>query len=248
MARDYYYDYVETSASGQPRYVRETTKTQNTRRTNLRRSNTHDGSSQSSRSRRVDFVDVTRKEYKALLARERSLVATNEQLSSENWALRANYETCCEETQRLQRLVRDLEYENSYLRSSGDGGGYHTHDYGYGGDRNREDEMRKLRNKHTRLRNDYDSLLAKLKNLERGVRGGIRDGARHIRDDLSHWKHKVTKLEDENEQLNHKLDAAQRRCQRLEAANASLSRQEMAWRREVDSYESYLRRHGLTVR
>lgn len=257
MARDYW---VEASPSGQRRFIKTTTTT-HTHRPHLRRSHTHDGS-QSSRSRRVDFVDVTRKEYDALLARERSLLVTNEELSRENWALKANYQTCNDELQRLQSLVpglettvRNLEYENMRLKSGQDntGGYYYHHQHYHGGvgdgrDRDREDELRKLRHKNTRLWNENDSLLAKLKSLERGVRGGLRDGARRIGEDLSHWKHKVTKLEDENERLNHKLNSVLQRCKRLEVANDSLAREERKWRREVDTYEAYLRRHGFSVR
>lgn len=248
MARDYW---VETSPSGQRRYVKTTTT--HTHRPHLHRSNTHDGS-QSSRSRRVDFVDVTRKEYNALLAREQSLLAANEELSRKNWALQANYQTCSDELQRLQYLVprletavRDLECENMRLKSGGQDAGYYHHGYG-DRDRDREDELRKLRNKNTRLYNENDSLLARLKSLERGVRGGLRDGARRIGEDLSHWKRKVTKLEDENEQLNHKLNSVLQRCTRLEMTNESLAREERKWRREVDAYEAYLRRRGLSMR
>lgn len=239
MAKEYW---VETSPSGR-QYVRKTTTTTtSTHHPKLRRSNTHDGS-QSSRSRRVDFIDVTRKEYNALLAREQSLRVTNDELSRENWALKANYSTCCDENKRLQYLVQNLEYENSILKSGPDPSGY----YGYGRDRGCEEELRKLRNKNTRLWNENDSLLAKVKSLESRIRGGLRDGARRIGGDLSHWKHKVAKLEDENERLNLKLDSVLQRCQRLESTNESLARDQRKWRREVDAYEAYIRRHGLNT-
>lgn len=243
MARDYWVD----PKSGQ--YVRTThttTRTHHHHHSKLKRSNTHDGSSQSSRSRRVDFVDVTRKEYKALLAREQSLRVTNDELTRQNWALQANYNACCDENKRLQAMVQNLEYENSYLKAAGPDAGYYGG--GYGRDRACEDELRKLRNKNTRLLNDNDSLLAKIKSLQRNVRGGLRDGARRLGDDLSHWKHKVTKLEDDNERLHHKLDSVQQRCKRLETTNESLARNERKWRREVDSYEAWMRRHGYSLR
>lgn len=240
MAREYW---VETSASGR-QYVRKTTTTTaDSRHPKLRRSNTHDGS-QSSRSRRVDFIDVTRKEYNALLAREQSLLVANDELSRENWALRANYSTCCDENKRLQHLVQGLEYENSILKNGPDPSGHYSHG---GRARASEDELRKLRNKNTRLWNENDSLLAKIKSLESRLRGGLRDGAKRMGEDLSHWRHKVTKLEDENERLHHKLDAVVQRCQRLESANESLARDQRKWRREVDTYEAYLRRHGLNT-
>lgn len=233
MPRDYWF---ETSPTGQPRFVKRPTS-------RLRRSNTHDGS-QSSRSRRVDFTDVTRQEYNDLLARERSLLLTNEELSKENWALRANYQAYSDELGRLQGLVSNLEYENGVLRSGGYYGPAHTRR-----DRHREDELRKLRNQNTRLVNEKDSLLARIKSLERSCRRGLRDGARHLGDwDLKHWKRKVAKLEDENEQLHHKLDSEVNRCHRLEKTNESLARQEMKWRREVDLYEAYMRRHGYSMR
>lgn len=237
MARDYWVDPV----AGQ--YVRTTHTTTRTHHSKLKRSNTHDGS-QSSRSRRVDFVDVTRKEYNALLAREQSLRVTNDELTRQNWALQANYDACCDENKRLQSMVQNLEYETSCLRAAGPDPGYYG---GYGRDRACEDELRKLRNKNTRLLNENDSLLAKIKSLQRNVRGGIRDGARRLGEDISHWRHKVTKLEDENERLNHKLDSVLQRCRRLETTNESMARNERKWRREADLYGAWARRHGYSV-
>lgn len=250
MAREYW---VETLPNGQHRFVRTDS---HSHRPHLHRSNTHDGS-QSSRSRRVDFVDVTRKEYTALLAREQSLLATNEELSRENFALKANWQTYDDELRRLQdrvpfleTSVRSLEHENARLRSGLEGESHHHHHHGQSRSREREDEMRRLRNRNTRLHNENDALRERVRSLERDVRDGmgggiIGSGARRLMEEVAYWKGKVSRREDEAERLNHKLDAVLQRNKRLEWTNESLTRQERKWRQEVDRYEAILRRHGL---
>lgn len=242
MARDYW---VETDPSGRQRFVKA----------GLRRSNTHDGS-QSSRSRRVDFLDVTREEYNALLAEERRLRQTNERILQENQTYKVNWQSCDDEVRRLRGVVpslettiRSLEYENGQLRArlgerERHAGRHHHHQES----REREDELRRIRYKNTKLRNDNESLLARVGRLERDLRGGVGDRARKLAEEVFVWRRRFAKLEDDEERLIHKLDAVEKRNNRLQAANESLARQDRKLQQELDYYQSLLRRHGITVR
>ncbi|KAJ4420736.1 hypothetical protein N0V82_004175 [Gnomoniopsis sp. IMI 355080] len=235
MARDYW---VEGFDTGRPRFV----KIPATSRSHLRRSNTHDGS-QSSRGRRVDFLDVTREEHT-------SLQALNENLMRENAALKANLQTtesdlrrCCRKVPVLETKVRDLESVNAQLRvmvEEGSGGHHHHHH------REREDGLRRLRNQNTRLRNDNDALLERITRLERdGVGSGTE---RRLKEDLRRWKVWYAQLEDKVERLVHKLDSVTRRNKRLEMANESAARQTRELQRDVEYYRAILRRHGFSTR
>lgn len=241
MARDYW---VETLPSGRQRFVAKTAS--------LRRANTHDGS-QSSRSRRVDFLDVTREEYNTLLSRERSLQEAAEELARENYALKANWRTCDDELRRLQGVVaplettvRNLEHENGQLRLRLDSRERHHHHHHES--REREDELRRLRHRNTKLRNENDSLLARVGRLERELRDGVSDRAKRLAEEVVAWKRRCGKLDDEAERLYHKLDAVERRNQRLEMMNASLARQDRSLKRDVEYYQAILRQHGISTR
>ncbi|KAF3766405.1 hypothetical protein M406DRAFT_68751 [Cryphonectria parasitica EP155] len=232
MARDYW---VESSPSGRPRFVKTS---------HLRRSNTHDGS-QSSRSRRVDFLDVTRAEYD-------SLRQANEDLLRENYTYKTNWQSCDAEVRRLRGVVptleaevRTLDYENQQLRGRLEesekytGGGYHE-------SRHREDEVRRLRYKNTKLRDENETLRARMGRFERDLRDGLSDRARRLSEDLGMWKRRYSKLDDDLERLYHKLDSVEKRNRRLESMNESLARQDRKLRQDVDYYQSILRRHGIT--
>lgn len=247
MARDYW---VEPGGNTGYRFVKTP---------HLRRSHTHDGS-QSSRGRRVDFLDVTREEYNSVLTRERTLREANEVLTRENHALKANWRTCDDELRRVQSAVpilettvRDLELENAQLREQYGGHGHHRHhrhhdhqDHHEG--RAREDEMRKLRHRNTRLRNENDSLQARVDRLERDLRNGVGDRTRKLIEEVSAWKKRCGKMEDEAERIYHKLDAVTRRNERLAAMNESLARQDRNLKRDVEYYQAILRRHGISTR
>lgn len=235
MAKDYW---IETPASGRKRFVRTTTAP------GLRRaySDPHDGSTQSSRSRRVDFLDVTREEYNEALARERALYHENEDLRRKNSALKANWRTCDDELRRVQgRLpslesaVRNLEYENRELRRSFDGHHHHHH-----GSRDRDDAMRKLRNKNTKLRNDNETLVARVRNLEREIREGVGDRARRLMEEINAWRRR-------HENMGTKLDYVTARNKILESHNEYLVRQEMKYKSEVARLDAILRHHGLSA-
>lgn len=241
MAKDYW---VETLPSGRQRVVMKTA--------GLRRSNTQDGS-QSSRGRRVDFLDVTREEYNTLLSRERSLQQATEELTRENHALRANWRTCDDELRRLQSVVpsletavRNLEHENGQLRLRLEGRERHHHHHHES--RDREEEQRRLRHRNTKLRNENDSLLARVGRLERELRDGVSDRARRLAEDIVAWKRRCGKLDDEAERLHHKLDSVERRNQRLGEMNESLARQDRSLKRTVEYYQAILRQHGISTR
>lgn len=247
MARDYW---VETLPSGRQRFVKVGGVGPGP---SLRRSNTHDGS-QSSRSRRVDFLDVTREEYNTLLSRERHLQQANEELSRENFALKANWRTCDDELRRLQgavpsleATVRSLEHENGQLQERLEHQQQHHHQ-GHHESREREDEMRKMRHRNTRLRNENDSLAVKIRRLERELMDGVSDRARRLAEEVVAWKRRCGKLEDEAERLHHKLDAVARRNERLGMVNESLARQDRNLKRDVEYYQAILRRHGISTR
>ncbi|ROV97752.1 hypothetical protein VMCG_07417 [Cytospora schulzeri] len=234
MAKDYW---VETTPSGRQRFVK-THAAPGLRRAH---SDPHDGSTQSSRSRRVDFLDVTREEYNSALARERDLYRENEDLRRQNSALKANWRTCDEELRRihsrvpaLENAVRDLEYENRELRRGFDD--YHHHH----GSREREDALRKLRNKNTKLRNDNETLMARIRSLEREIREGVGDRARRLMEEISAWRRR-------HEKLGAKLDDATARNRILESDNKYLARQEMKYRSEVARLDAILRHYGLSV-
>lgn len=245
MARDYW---VETLPSGHKRFVKTTTTTRNVP---LRRSNTHDGS-QSSRSRRVDFIDVTRSEHNNLLSRERSLRQAIEDLTRENFALRANWRSCDDELRQLQGVVpslethvRKLEAENGNLRlqlsedvSANRSHHHHSHD----------EELRRLRHRNTKLRKENDSLLSRLGRLEREMREGVSDRTRRLAEEVAAWKRRSLKYEDEAERLHHKLDSVVRRSSRLEETNQSLAREDRDLRALVEYYRAVLRRYGIPTR
>lgn len=249
MAREYW---VETLPSGRQRIVKIGSVGPGV---TLRRSNTHDGS-QSSRSRRVDFLDVTREEYNTLLSRERHLQQANDELSHENFALKANWRTCDDELRKLQgalpaleATVRSLEHENGQLQERlGHEQQHHHHHHGHHDSREKDDEMRKLRNRNTRLRNENDSLAARIRRLERELMDGVSDRARRLAEEVAAWKRRCGKLEDEAERLNHKLDAVARRNERLGIVNESLARQDRNLKRDVEYYQAILRRHGISTR
>lgn len=247
MARDYW---VETLPSGRQRFVKLSGHGSGP---SLRRSNTHDGS-QSSRGRRVDFLDVTREEYNSLLSRERHLQQANEELSRENFALKANWRTCEDELRKLQgavpvleATVRSLEQENGRLQERLEQQPRHHH-HDHHETRGREDEMRKLRHRNTRLRNENDSLVAKLKRLEMEILDGVSSRARRLAEEVMSWKRRCAKLEDEAEMLYHKLDAVSRRNQRLGTINESLARQDRTLKQDVAYYQAILRQHGISIR
>ncbi|KAL1865181.1 hypothetical protein Daus18300_007308 [Diaporthe australafricana] len=235
MARDYW---VETLPSGQRRFVKAP----------LRRSysNPHDASTQSSRGRRVDFLDVTREEYNSLLARESALNKENEVLRRENYALKANWRTCDEDLRRLQTYVpsleatvRNLEHENRELRRGSD---HHHHHHGGG---HSEDAMRRLRHKNTKLINENDTLLTRLHGLERDLRDGVGDRVRKLMEEISGWRRRYDKLGLTVDGLQNNLDVATDRNRRLEEACELRARNERKAMRDVDRYKAILRQHGL---
>lgn len=234
MARDYW---VETSPSGHQRFVKAS----------LRRShsNPHDASSQSSRGRRVDFLDVTREEYNSLLARENDLSRENEALRRENHALKANWRTCHDDLRRLQTrvpsletTVRNLEHENHELRRSFDHHHHRASSYG-------EDAMRRLRNKNTKLMNENDSLMARIRSLEQDIRDGVGNGARKLMEEISVWRRRYDKLSYSIDGLQNDLAVATDRNRRLEEACELRARNERKAMRDVDRYKAILRQHGL---
>lgn len=234
MARDYW---VETLPSGHQRFVKAS----------LRRShsNPHDESSQSSRGRRVDFLDVTREEYNLLLARENDLSRDNEALRRENHALKANWRTCSDDLRRLQArvpsleaTVRNLEHEKHELRRTFDHRHHHASSYG-------EDAMRRLRNKNTKLINENDSLLARIHSLERDIRDGVGNGARKLMEEISAWRRRYDKLSYTVDGLQNDLVVASDRNRRLEEACELRARNERKAMRDVDRYKAILRQHGL---
>lgn len=233
MARDYW---VETTPSGH-RFVKAS----------LRRShsNPHDAGSMSSRGRRVDFLDVTREEYNSLLTRENELSRENEALRRENHALKANWRTCDEDLRRLQaRLpslettVRNLEYENHELRRSFDHHHHRANSYG-------EDAMRRLRNKNTKLMNENDSLLARIRGLERDIRDGVGDRARKLMEEINAWRRRYDNLSYTVDGLQNNLAVVTDRNRRLEEACELRARNERKAMRDVDRYKAILRQHGL---
>lgn len=236
MAREYW---VEGFDTGRPRFV----KVPATSRSHLRRSNTHDGS-QSSRGRRVDFLDVTREEYT-------SLQALNEDLKRENAALKANLQTtdhdlrkCHQRVPLLETKVRNLESENDQLRAMVEESRRHRHHHHY--HRDPEDGLRKLRNQNTRLRNDNDALQERITRLERdGVGSGTE---RRLTEELRKWKARYAQLDDQIERLVHKLDSVTRRNKRLEMVNESAARQARELQGDVEYFKAILRRHGFITR
>lgn len=241
MAREYW---VETTPSGRKRFVKATTAP------GLRRSQSdpHDGSTQSARSRRVDFLDVTRKEYTILLERERALCQENEGLRRKNSALRANWRTCDDELRRVQSrvptledAVRTLDYENRELRKSFEDGRYR-------GSREREDAMRGLRNKNTKLRNENDTLIARVRSLERDIRQSVGDRARKLADEVLYWRGENHRSSVEVERLRRKVDSVAARNQDLEGVNEHLSRQVRKYKDEVARLDAVMRHHGLALR
>lgn len=241
MAKDYW---VETLPSGRKRFVKTTTVP------GLRRSQSdpHDGSTQSSRSRRVDFLDVTRKEYDTLLERERVLCQENEGLRRKNSALRANWRTCDDELRRVQSrvptledAVRTLDYENRELRKSFD-------DCYRRGSREREDDLRRMRNKNTRLRNENDTLIARVRNLEREIREAVGDRARRLVEEVNAWRRRHERLDIAAERLQRKLDSVAARNQLLESDNEYWVQQGRKYKSEVTRLEAIMRHHGLASR
>ncbi|KKY32388.1 hypothetical protein UCDDA912_g07666 [Diaporthe ampelina] len=200
----------------------------------------------SSRGRRVDFLDVTREEYNSLLARENDLSRENEALRRENSALKANWRTCHEDLRRLQArmpsletTVRNLEHENHELRRSFD---HHHHQQAssYG-----EDAMRRLRHKNTKLTNENDSLVARVRSLERDVREGVGDRARKFMEEINAWRRRYDKLSYTVDDLQNNLAVATDRNRRLEEACELRARNERKAMRDVDRYKAILRQHGL---
>ncbi|KAI3392509.1 hypothetical protein diail_5644 [Diaporthe ilicicola] len=235
MARDYW---VETLASGHRRFVKAPLKRSY--------SNPHDASTQSSRGRRVDFVDVTREEYNSLLARESALNEENEALRRENYALKANWRTCDEDLRRLQThvpsleaTVRNLEHENHELRRSFD---HHHHHRGSG---HSEDAMRRLRHKNTKLMNENDSLISRIHGLERDIRDGVGDRVRKLMQEIGAWRRRYDKLGFTVDGLQHNVDVLTDRNRRLEEACELRARNERKAMRDVDRYKAILRQHGL---
>lgn len=236
MARDYW---VETLPSGHQRFVKAS----------LRRShsNPHDASSMSSRGRRVDFLDVTREEYNSSLARENDLSRENEAFRRENSALKANWRTCHEDLRRLQArvpsletTVRNLEHENHELRRSFQHQHHHHRASSYG-----EDAMRRLRHKNTKLMNENDSLVARVRGLERDVRDSVGDRARKFMEEINAWRRRYDKLSYTVDELQNNLAVATDRNRRLEEANELRARNERKAMRDVDRYKAILRQHGL---
>lgn len=245
MARDYW---VESLPPGRPRFVKVTTTTA-TPAPGLHRAHTHDGSGSnhsggrgSTRSARVDFADVTRKEASALRR-------ANDALERENAALKANFRASVDYELRkcvpaLEKAVRGLEYENAQLRAAvaaAAGGGV-----GAGGSREREEAIRKLRHQNTKLRNDNDALRERVGRLEREVAGG--GSVRRLVEEVRKWKTQCASMDDEAERLYHKIESVVRRSKRLEMANESAARQARELQRDVEYYKAILRRHGFATR
>ncbi|CAN8103342.1 unnamed protein product [Discula destructiva] len=243
MARDYW---VEGSSPGRTRYVKVPAAT-----TPLSRSQVHDDGSLrgSTRSARVDFTDVTRKEANALRR-------ANEDLERENATLKATFRATDYELRKYQQAtvpalettVRNLELENARLRETVDEGrdGRHHHHHHHHHRREREDSLRKLRNQNTRLRNDNDALQERVSRLERD--GGAGSSTRRLVEEVRKWKAHCASLDDEAERMYHRIDAVVRRNKRLETANESAARQTRELQRNVDYYKAILRRYGITTR
>lgn len=135
----------------------------------------------------------------------------------------------------LEDAVRILEYENRELRRSFDDHQHHHH-----GSREREDAMRRLRNKNTKLRNDNDTLMARVRSLEREIREGVGDRARRLMEEINAWRRRY-------ERLGVKFDYIATRNKTLESDNEHLVRQERKYRSEVSRLDAILRHHGLSV-
>lgn len=228
MARDYW---VESPSTGRTRYVQTDSSLRG-----------------STRSARVDFADVTRKEAS-------SLRQANEELERENAALRTTYQTvdyelrqCQATVPALETTVQNLEYENTQLRAmlaeeNRGGGSSHHHHHREGGDR-------KLRHQNKKLRNENETLRERVSRLERdsACGGGCRAAARRLSEDVRRWKAQSISLDDEMERLVHKMEGVLRRNKKLEMANESAARQIRAWKQDVDYYQAILRRHGFATR
>lgn len=236
MAPEYW---VENSPSGRPRLKRSHTRPK-------------DGHTPRPRKRTVDFLDVTRDEYDQLAERERALRETYQALERENAALKSNWQACDDEYRRIQYLIpqyqtqiRDLEHDNRELRRSLEGRGNNR-------EREREDANRRIRNKNTKLQNENETLVQRIRSLERGFRDGVDDRVHRLMEQISAWKRRYERLDGIAAKLQQKVDlAAERNAQleekneRLSYANASLARQERKLRQTIDAYEAIMRRHGL---
>lgn len=100
--------------------------------------------------------------------------------------------------------------------------------------------MRKLRNKNTKLRNDNDTLMARVRSMERDIREGVGDRARRLMEEVNAWRRR-------HEKLGVKLDCVAARNKILESHNEYLVRQEMKYKSEVDRLDAILRHHGLSA-
>jgi predicted RNase H-like nuclease (RuvC/YqgF family) len=135
----------------------------------------------------------------------------------------------------LESAVRNLEYENRELRRSFDGHHHHHH-----GSRDMDDAMRKLRNKNTKLRNDNETLVARVRGLEREIREGVGDRARRLMEEINAWRRR-------HENMGTKLDYVTARNKILESHNEYLVQQEMKYKSEVARLDAILRHHGLSA-
>lgn len=181
------------------------------------------------------------------MARERVLIQDNEDLRRRNSALEANWRACDDELRRvhsrlpaLENAVRNLEYENSELRRRSFDG-HHTH-----GSRELDDAMRRLRNMNTKLRNENDTLIARVRGLEREVREGTGDRARKLVEEVNNWRRRHERLDANAEKLARKLEYVSARNKLLESDNEYLMIQERKYKGEVTRLDAILRHHGLS--
>lgn len=225
---------------GRRRVIRTTTT-----RTELPRRHSH---SHDSRRR-----DDTRAKHNEFLTRQFKLRDENAELLRENTLLRARWRACNEKLRRYERLVPSLEAQISKLESENvdlhlqqsrrSSGHYHSH-------YDQDEELRRLRYRNTKLRNENDAISERVAQLERELRRGSSRSRRRVVEEipLPSWSRRSTRYEDEVDRLRYKLDSETKRNSLLEEANLSLTREASNARVLSDYYRAMLRHFGISTR
>ncbi|KAJ9149849.1 hypothetical protein NKR23_g4013 [Pleurostoma richardsiae] len=162
---------------------------------------------------------MTRHDYQNMVAREEDLRVYNSTLLQENTSLKAHLQRSEAEVHNLRQVVpqlqeriRGLEYENQELRRSLDSNS------------DIEQQLRHLRVKYTRVKNENETLVQRMRVLEQQLRDNLNDRVRKLIEEAKAWKHRAETVEVSNSRIQGRLDVAKERNCELEVRNRRLAK------------------------
>ncbi|KAB5582526.1 hypothetical protein GE09DRAFT_271169 [Coniochaeta sp. 2T2.1] len=182
-------------------------------------------------------ADITNGELAAMRERERLLMEANDRLAADNHSLKVNLDRAERDLHHHRRVdaqlrsnIQSLAVENGDLRRSLEA--YQNIEERH------QAKTKELRHKVTRLENEKDGLLRRIRELTGQLRDAVDERVRSLTEEVSKWRKRWEDLDRRYVRLGVNLDEYIKENAELKEENAILMRQN-------DSYKAILRRHRL---